>query len=192
METDGRGIAIATQLFCEKPTMQAMADSEYPKIQLENGEIQASIYLPDSDRGYYRGARFDWSGIIEHVDTADHHFYAPLHAKHNPEGHDFVSGPAEEFAMFNPMGFAEAEAGESFVKIGVGLLMKGEESEYRFDGDYKIIRAGEWDIEHGRDRVDFLQDFVGERGWAYRYRKVIRLLPCARKSHHIVPPDMFI
>ena len=46
-----------------------MADPEYPKIQLENGEIQVSIYLPDPVRGYYRGTRFDWSGIIEHVDT---------------------------------------------------------------------------------------------------------------------------
>ena len=154
-----------------------MVDSEYPKLQLNNGVIQASIYLPDPVRGYYRGTRFDWSGIIEHVDSVDHRYYAPLHANHNPEGHDFVSGPAEEFAMFDPMGFAEAAAGESFVKIGVGLLMRGKESEYRFDGNYKIIRAGEWDIEHGSDRVDFLQDFVGERGWAYRYRKVIRLLP---------------
>ena len=154
-----------------------MADSEYPQLQLDNGEIQASIYLPDPVRGYYRGTRFDWSGIIEYVDTADHRYYAPLHANHNPEGHDFVSGPAEEFAMIDPMGFAEAEAGESFVKIGVGLLMKGKESEYWFDGDYEIIRAGEWHIEHGPDRVDFLQNFVGERGWAYRYRKIIRLMP---------------
>jgi len=154
-----------------------MVDPEYPQLQLDNGEIQASIYLPDSVRGYYRGTRFDWSGIIKHIDTANHRYYAPLHANHNPEGHDFVSGPAEEFAMFDPMGFAEAAAGESFVKIGVGLLLKGNDSEYRFDGNYKMIRAGEWEIEQRPDRVGFLQDFVGERGWAYRYRKVIRLLP---------------
>lgn len=117
--------------------MQAAIDSEYPKVQLENGEVQTFIYLPEPVRGYYRGTRFDCSGIIEHVDTANHHFYAPLHAKHNPEGHDFVSGPVEEFAMFDLMGFAEARAGESFVRIGAGLLTKGEESEYRFDGDYK-------------------------------------------------------
>jgi hypothetical protein len=144
---------------------------------LDNGEIRVSIFLPDSVRGYYRGARFDWSGIIERVSTAGHHYYAPVHAEHNPEGHDCVSGPAEEFAMTNPMGFAEAKAGESFVKIGVGLLKKDEDGEYRFNGDYQIIRAGDWEIERGPDRVSFLQDFVGERGWAYRYRKIIRLLP---------------
>lgn len=154
-----------------------MADSEYPKLELDNGKIQVSIFLPDSLRGYYRGARFDWSGIIERVNTAGHHYYAPLHADHNPTGHDYVSGPAEEFAMTSPMGFAEAEPGESFVKIGVGLLMKGAENEYRFNGDYNIIRPGDWEIEHDAHQVHFMQDFVGERGWAYRYRKTIRLLP---------------
>ena len=154
-----------------------MPGSEYPKLELENGEIRVSIYLPDAVHGYYRGARFDWSGIIEHVDTAHHRFYAPLHATHDPLRHDDVSGPAEEFAMFEPMGFDEAAPGESFVKIGVGLLRKSDDSEYGFYGDYEIIRAGEWDIEHGPDRVEFFQDLVGERGWAYSYRKTIRLEP---------------
>ncbi|MGB5708662.1 MAG: hypothetical protein WBM41_17765 [Arenicellales bacterium] len=153
------------------------ADTDYPMLQLDNQKIQVSIYLPDANRGYYRGTRFDWSGIIERVDYDGHRFYAPLHATHDPNGHDFVSGPAEEFAMFNPMGFAEAKEGESFVKIGVGLLEKNKKSEYQFYGKYRIIRAGEWQIEHGRDWVSFNQDFKGERGWAYQYQKTIRLIP---------------
>ena len=157
----------------------AMPDYEYPKVKLENGAIRVSIYLPDAVHGYYRGARFDWSGIIESVDTAHHRFYAPVNAVHDPQRHDCVSGPAEEFAMVDPMGFAEAAPGESFVKVGVGLLRKGDDSEYVFDDDYEIIRAGEWDIEQRPDRAEFLQDFVGERGWAYRYHKTIRLAPGA-------------
>ena len=155
----------------------AFADAEYPKIKLDNGKIQVSIYLPDVNHGYYRGTRFDWSGIIDRIDYAGHHFYAPLYIEHDPLGHDHVSGPAEEFAMFNPMGFSEAKAGESFVKIGVGLLAKDTDSEYKFYSDYKIIRAGKWNIEHGSDWVSFEQDFHGDRGWAYRYQKTIRLLP---------------
>ena len=158
-------------------SMYVFAAMEYPKIELDNALIRVSIFLPDAELGYYRGTRFDWSGIIERVDYADHRFYAPLHSQHDPLRHDSVSGPAEEFAMFNPMGFAEAEAGESFVKIGVGLLAKSSDDEYRFNGDYRLIRAGEWDIEHGPDRVSFAQDLAGERGWAYRYRKTIHLNP---------------
>jgi len=156
-----------------------MPDSDYPRLELDNGEIRVSIYLPDPVHGYYRGARFDWSGIIEHVDTAHHRFYAPVYATHDPLLHDSVSGPVEEFAMFKPMGFDEAGPGETFVKIGVGLLRKGDDKEYKFHGDYQIIRPGEWDIAHGPDRVDFFQDFVGERGWAYRYLKTISLAPDA-------------
>ena len=155
----------------------ASSDSDYPRLKLDNGQIQVSIYLPDAERGYYRGTRFDWSGIIERVDYAGHRFYAPLHADHDPLVHDSISGPAEEFAMFHPMGFAEAAAGESFVKIGVGLLAKGDSNEYQFHGDYRLLRAGEWSIEHAVDRVEFSQQLMGERGWAYRYRKTIRLLP---------------
>ena len=36
---------------------------------------------------------------------------------------------------------------------------------------------GGWDIENAPDWIDFRQDLVGERGWAYRYRKMIRLVP---------------
>ena len=162
--------------------MYVFATTDFPRLELDNGLIRVSIFLPDAESGYYRGTRFDWSGIIERVDYADHRFYAPLHSEHDPLRHDSVSGPAEEFAMFNPMGFAEAEAGESFVKIGVGLLAKGDAEEYEFHGDYRLIRAGEWVIEHGRDWVSFAQDLAGERGWAYRYRKTIRLAPGQRQQ----------
>lgn len=169
-----RSLTAACALFF---SMYSAADSDFPRLVLDNGEITVSLYLPDAERGYYRGTRFDWSGIIERVDYGSHRFYAPLHAEHNPEGQDSVSGPAEEFAMFRPMGFDEAAAGESFVKIGVGLLRKGDAGEYLFHGDYEIIRAGVWQIDSGPDWVEFAQDFEAERGWAYRYRKTIRLVP---------------
>ncbi len=156
-----------------------MPDPDYPKLELDNGQLRVSVYLPDAEHGYYRGTRFDWSGIIESVETANHRFYQPLHATHDPYTHDCVSGPAEEFAMFNPMGYDEAAPGESFVKLGVGLLRKRDDSEYRFNGDYALIRPGSWEIEHGRDAITFRQDFEGERGWAYRYQKVLRLVPDA-------------
>jgi hypothetical protein len=156
--------------------MSVFAAADYPRLKLDNGVIQLSIYLPDAERGYYRSTRFDWSGIIERVDYQGHRFYAPLYTDHDPYLHDAVSGPAEEFGMFNPMGFAEAKAGESFVKIGVGLLAKGDTDEYAFDGSYPLLRAGEWEVKPAPDQVDFRQHFVGDRGWAYRYRKSIRLL----------------
>jgi hypothetical protein len=155
-----------------------VARTDFPRAKLTNGEIDVSIYLPDTECGYYRGTRFDWSGIIEHVDYRGHRFYAPVHANHDPYRHDAVSGPADEFAMFHPMGFVEALPGESFVKIGVGLLQKGTSDEYLFDADYPLGHAGTWQIEQDGQWIRFEQVLDGERGWAYRYRKTIRLLDC--------------
>ena len=106
-----------------------MPDSDFPKLLLENGKIRVSVYVPDPVAGYYRGTRFDWAGIIEFVDTANHRFYGPLHAIHDPHRHDCVSGPAEEFGMFRPMGYDEAEPGESFVKIGVVAFSKQPDTD---------------------------------------------------------------
>ena len=150
--------------------------TDYPRLELDNGVLRVSMYLPDAERGYYRGTRFDWSGLIERVECHGHRFYGPLHVEHDPYRHDCVSGPAEEFAMFHPMGFAEAEPGESFVKIGVGLLARSEDDTYQFDADYPMLRPGEWTIERGPTSVTFTQDLEGERGWAYRYEKTVRLL----------------
>ncbi len=151
------------------------SSADYPRLELDNGVLRVSMYLPDAQRGYYRGTRFDWSGLIERVECDGHRFYGPLYAEHDPYRHDCVSGPAEEFAMFHPMGFAEAQPGESFVKIGVGLLARGENDTYQFDGEYRMVRPGEWAVDSGAASVAFTQALHGERGWAYRYRKTIQL-----------------
>jgi hypothetical protein len=35
-----------------------------PQTEIKNQHIQAKLYLPDSQNGFYRGTRFDWSGVI--------------------------------------------------------------------------------------------------------------------------------
>ena len=83
----------------------------YPMLQLTNGVLDMRIYTPDREAGFYRGVRFDWSGIIERVEYKGHRFYGPWRSAHQSTGNDFVSGPAGEFAMDAPMGFDEAAPG---------------------------------------------------------------------------------
>ncbi len=33
-------------------------------VEISNGIIQATIHPPDPTNGFYRGTRFDWSGVI--------------------------------------------------------------------------------------------------------------------------------
>ena len=91
---------IITLLFALCPLRSEAADkqeamAEYPMLQLVNGELTMRLYLPDAELGFYRGVRFDWSGIIERVTYKGHRFYAQWKKPHDPEGNDNVSGPAE-------------------------------------------------------------------------------------------------
>lgn len=149
----------------------------YPKVVLDNDIITMSIFLPDANEGYYRGTRFDWSGIIENVSYQGHTFYAPLHAKHNPNQHDSISGPAEEFGMYHPMGYDTAKPGETFVKLGVGLLEKNSVDDYQFNGTYKLVKAGDWQIKTTASNIEFSQQLTTENGWGYHYIKRISLVP---------------
>ena len=152
-----------------------LEQSDYPKQALTNGIIDMSVYLPDQTRGYYRGSRFDWSGVIERVDYAGHHFYSPLHPTHDPKGHDSISGPAEEFGMYAPMGYEEASVGESFIKVGVGLLRKDSEEAYQFYKNYDVVQPGNWQIKQGKAWIDFQQE-LDHNGWGYHYTKRIELV----------------
>jgi len=65
-----------------------------PNAEITNGEIRAKIYLPDAKNGYYRGTRFDWSGVICSLQYKGHDYYGPWFNKTDPKVHDFVyQGP---------------------------------------------------------------------------------------------------
>jgi len=135
------------------------------------------VYLPDAEKGYYRGTRFDWSGLVARAEFAGHVVYGPFRTKVDPLGHDHVVGPAEEFDMDDPQGWAEARPGETFLKIGVGVLEKGTEERYAFSRPQKVVRPGTWKVTHGSDWVRFEQSLAGDRGWACAYAKRLSLAP---------------
>ena len=106
-------VLISVVVLCAS---MAFAEEEgFPMLQLANSELKMALYLPGAEDGYYRGTRFDWSGIISRVEYKGHSFYGPWRFPHDPVGHDFVTGPTEEFGMDNPSGFDEVEAGGSCV-----------------------------------------------------------------------------
>ena len=64
--------------------------SDVPAVEITNGVIHAKIYLPEAMRGFYRGTRFDWSGVIYSLQTGGHDYYGPWFVKTDPTVHDFV------------------------------------------------------------------------------------------------------
>jgi hypothetical protein len=154
-------------------------DDGFPVLRLARGDMKLTIHLPDAENGFYRGTRFDWSGIVTRVEYGGHTLFGPWKKAHNPTNHDDVHGTAEEFGMDHPPGYAEAKAGETFLKIGVGVLEKGADKPYKFQGRYRIVRPGTWEVTHDGDWIEFRQELAGDRGWAYAYTKRIALAPDA-------------
>ena len=169
-------------------TCGLLAGADYPELRLTNGKITAQVSTPDLKKGFYRGTRFDWSGIITSLEAQGHLYFAPFFEKFDPSIKDVdfkttvlagpasaVSGPVEEFA---PLGYADAKTGGTFVKIGVGVLRKPEESRYDHYEIYTIADAGKWTVKKKGGEVTMTQEVRDPAsGYGYLYSKTVRLVP---------------
>jgi len=168
----GLGLASTTSCAQTKPDL-----SQYPASTLSSKQVRATLYLPDPQRGYYRGTRFDWSGLVSRVDCAGHNFFCEFRdQQHDPLNHDDICGTAEEFSMTTlPPGFGQAGPGDPLVKIGIGVLQRADDPAYAIWKKYTILQPGGWNITKKSDRIEFTQTLSSRNGWAYDYSKVIRL-----------------
>ena len=80
----------------------ALPQEKFPEAEISNSQIRAHFYLPDSNVGYYRATRFDWSGIITNLEYKGHNYYGQWFEKYSPAIHDAVMGPVEEFGPVGP------------------------------------------------------------------------------------------
>lgn len=180
-----KAVAIACLLLGAIAIPMSAADP--PEAAISNSQIHAKLYLPDATDGYYRGTRFDWTGVIYSLQYKGHDYYGPWYQKRRADVHDFVyegndivagpcsaiTGPVEEYAA---LGYDEAPAGGSFIKPGIGVLRKPDTAPYDHYRKYDVIDAGKWTINRGPDRVEFIQELKGPDGYAYVYRKTVRLM----------------
>src|SRR5215212_1092670 len=67
----------------------------FPEATITNGLIEARIYLPDAKQGYYRGSRFDWSGVMPELKYEDHSYFGQWFEQYSPTLHDAIMGPVD-------------------------------------------------------------------------------------------------
>ena len=161
-----------------------------PQAHIANDQLRATVCLPNAKSGFYRGTRFDWSGVISSLEHQGHQYYGAWYTKFVPTVRDFayegvdivagaqsaITGPAEEFPQ--PQGYDSAPVGDTFVKIGVGVLRKADDSPYSCYRDYEIVDAGTWSVRPTARSVEFQQDVTDARaGYGYRYRKTLSVSP---------------
>ena len=161
----------------------------HPSHQITNGEITATVYLPDAKNGFYTTTRFDWSGAIGSLKYKGHDYYGIWWSKvtdiydfgYEGPNKDVISadftamvGPAEEFGA---LGYNDVPAGGLFVKPGVGVL-KRDEMNYNHSRPYVIANGGKWDVKTSRDAVEFTHTLSEPSiNFGYVYTKVVRLTP---------------
>ncbi len=177
-------VLVLSLLAGAAPTLAA----DFPEAQISNGQLTAKIYLPDAEKGYYRSTRFDWSGALYSLQYKGHEFYGTWYDRIDPkvinwvfEGEEIVSGPCSALAgpvdeFQTPLGWDEAQPGGTFIKLGVGVLRRGEGNYNRFVPS-DVLNSGKWEVKKGSDSIEFTQELSDPAsGYAYLYRKLIRLV----------------
>lgn len=157
----------------------SLTAADFPQASISNGLIQAKLYLPDPQNGYYRATRFDWSGQIPDLTYKGHTYFGEWNpAPYDPKLHDAIMGPVEEFLSGKTaLGYDEAKAGGTFVKIGVGVERKPDDKPYAQFKTYEIVDPGKWSVKKRSDSVTFTQTVTDpSSGYAYEYTKVVRLV----------------
>lgn len=160
-----------------------------PQTEITNGIVQLKVYLPDTAQGFYRGTRFDWSGIVADLRYKGHSYYGPWFSRTDPKVRDFVydgadiiagpcsaaTGPAEEFTP--ALGFDEAKAGGTFIKIGVGVLRKPDNESYNSYRVYELVDGGARSIKREAASIEFRQEVHdASSGYGYVYTKTLKLV----------------
>jgi hypothetical protein len=165
--------------------------SDFPKAVLSNGPVQAVIYLPDAQKGYYRSTRFDWSGVVPCLSYKGHTYFGVWFNRYDPLVNDSITGPVEEFRSsdgLSSINYAEAKPGELFLKPGVGVLRKIDDTPYKFNVLYPIVDGGSWTVRAKRTQVTLTQHLQSSIGFAYVYQKTLKLdkhQPVLILEHHL-------
>jgi hypothetical protein len=153
-------------------------EASFPKAVLSNGQVQAVVYLPDAENGYYRSTRFDWAGVVPCLTFKGHSYFGVWFNRYDPLINDSITGPVEEFRSadgLSSINYAEAKPGGLFIKPGVGVLRKVDDSPYKFGFFYPIVDGGKWTVRHKRTQVTLTQRLQPTLGYAYIYEKTLQL-----------------
>lgn len=154
----------------------------HPAVLLAGRSAQATVYLPDPGAGYYRGPRFDWSGMMASLRLDGHEVFGEWKdGPRDPLGNDFAVGPAGEFGMGPdtdnpaPIGWDDAPVGGTFLKIGAGERRKTDDGPYHFGHAYPLVSAPRWRVRWAAAWMECREEASTAAGWGYRFTKRIEI-----------------
>ncbi|MCU0706617.1 MAG: hypothetical protein MUF18_21895 [Fimbriiglobus sp.] len=159
--------------------------ADHPTHVIQSDQLAVTVYLPDAEKGYHRGTRFDWSGVFS-VEYGKHKLFGPWKDNHTPTNHDDIVGPCEEFGTADALGYSDAKVGEGFLKVGVGELVKPKEEKYNRFQTYKFAKTPEWKTTTTPAKVAFEHAAGITTGYAYKYTKIVAVQGEEVRVQHIL------
>jgi hypothetical protein len=150
-------------------------------VYLRNELLEVEIGEPGE---LYSGSRFDHSGNIVQITLNRKHTFCTT------EKRDFRSdcgfGLMNEFDIDAPVNFEKCEIEGSFLKIGVGELLREDDLSYNFSNLYKFEPAN-FNIEkYEESRISFEAQSEELKGYQIKYRKEISI------SENILTIDYYL
>jgi len=156
----------------------AVSNPDAPAVTITNGVVNAVVLLPDAEKGFYKGVRFDWSGAVWCLMYKGHNFFGPWYSTNAAPMKDPITGPVEEWRSADgrsALGYEAAKPGELFVKPGVGLLKRVDEKPFAFQTAFPLVDGGKWTVKPSKSGVVFRQVLKSALGYDYDYKKTLKL-----------------
>lgn len=144
-------------------------------LYLQNNKLRVKVAMPGQ---VYQGSRFDWTGFIVQVTLGDQHTFCTQESFQPGVGTGGI-GLCNEFGIEQVIGYEEAQIGEKFPKIGVGLLLKPDSSPYSFFRPYRI-EPFPVSVDATESTALFTMQPIENNGYAMALTKSIKL-----KDHFI-------
>lgn len=158
-----------------------MTHQHFSNITLTSSQLSVVFYLPlgvypdqTFDNAYYYSSRFDHGSMVGLIRSASHRLYGTdlWKVPHNSHWPESGAGLASEFGVGDDgdlclfrcgwtaatevtngvLGYQEVVAGQPFLKIGVGQLVKGScptcdsTDDYRYNSPYEFAKQPVWKL----------------------------------------------
>ena len=178
--------------------------ASFPHVMIGNDALQATVFLPHAQKGYYRSSRFDWGSMVGHfilrIPNSPKNVtlctsIRPL--PHRPLATEDAIGIASEFgcgvrgelchqpglklASNGVLGYGDAGAAGTFLKVGVGKLrrplkLRTDGFAYNFTWPYEFAELPGWEVDVLPERRGILlTQEVRHKRWGWRIRRKIHV-----------------
>jgi hypothetical protein len=144
-------------------------DLEQPSIRLTSDRLVVELAQPGS---IYRGTRFDWTGFITQVTLDGRHTFCVPESLEPGQGTGGV-GLCNEFGIEMAIGYADAQPGDLFPKLGIGLLARLDDQDYSFMHPYEIAQLFPVQVDTANDKANIVVEPLDCHGYAARLVKTI-------------------